>query len=524
MCSYNALNGVPTCADPYILQTVLREHWGWTKENQYVTSDCDAIQNIFMPHDYASTREQAVADALNAGTDLNCGTYYQSHLPAAYSDGLFSESTLDQALIRQFSALVKLGYFDPATATPYRSLNFGDVSTPASGALALKAAQEGLVLLKNDGTLPVSTSSPSGGNLTVALIGDWANATSQMQGNYFGVAPYLHSPLYAAQQLSGVTVNYAAGVGGYGDPTTDDWQTATETAAGADVIIIADGIDVTVEAEGMDRYTIDWTAAQQDLTNELAAMGKPTILLQMGDQLDDTPFLSNDNVSAIIWGGYPGQDGGTALMNVVFGKTAPAGRLPVTQYPAAYVNEVPMTDMNLRPNATSGNPGRTYKWFNNSILPFGYGLHYTNFTTSFANSSSTFSFDISALMSNCTSYSYPDLCPFQTIPVTVQNTGSTTSDFVTLLFVAGEYGPTPYPIKQLVSYQRLSNITAGSSQTASLNLTLGSLARYDSNGNAMLYPGDYSLLVDVPTQATMTFTLTGSVATLDQWPARPSKG
>ena len=110
----------------------------------------------------------------------------------------------------------------------------------------------------------------------------------------------------------------------------------------------------------MDRYTIDWSAAQQDLLERLAAMGKPTILLQMGDQLDDSLFLANQNISAILWGGYPGQDGGTALMNVLFGKTAPAGRLPVTQYPAAYVNEVLMMDMNLRPNASSGNPGRTY--------------------------------------------------------------------------------------------------------------------------------------------------------------------
>ena len=315
MCSYNALNGVPTCADSYLLQDILRGHWGWTNEQQYVTSDCDAIENIYMPHDYTSTREQAVADALLAGTDLNCGTYYPTHLPAAYAQGLFNESVLDQALIRQYSALVKVGYFDPASATPYRSLTFADVSTPAAEALALKAAEEGITLLKNDGTLPLKST-----NISVAIMGSWANATTQMQGNYYGIAPYLHSPYYAAQQTF-QKVYIAPGVGGQGDPTTNSWQESLQAASQADIIIVADGIDISVEAEGMDRYTVAWTGNQIDLTSEVAAMGKPTILLQMGDQLDDTPFLNNPNISAIVWGGYPGQDGGTGEESITFLQT-----------------------------------------------------------------------------------------------------------------------------------------------------------------------------------------------------------
>ena len=515
MCSYNSLNGVPTCADPYLLQDILREHWGWTNDNQYVTSDCDAIQNIYLPHAYTNNSQQAVADAMNAGADLNCGTYYQTHLPIAYSEGLFNESVIDRAIVRLYSALIKVGYFDPASATPYRSLTWSDVSTPASEQLALRAAEEGITLLKNDGTLPLKNT-----NVSVALIGSWSNASTQMQGNYYGIAPYLHSPLYAAQQIFPI-VNYAAGVGGQTDPTTDDWQEALATASESDIIIVADGIDTSVEAEGMDRYLIGWSGGQIDLLQEFAAMGKPIILLQMGDQLDDTPWLNNPNVSAIIWGGYPGQDGGTALMNVVTGKVAPAGRLPVTQYPASYVNEVAMTDMSLRPNATTGNPGRTYKWFNESVLEFGYGMHYTNFTLSPSNLSSS-TYDIANLACNTTKYL--DLCPFISLNVTVANTGSVTSDFSTLAFISGEYGPQPYPIKQLVAYSRLYNITGGSSATTQLNLTLGSLARYDDSGNAILFPGNYSILLDVPTQTTLDFTLSGSQLVLDQFPTRPTQG
>lgn len=513
MCSYNALNGVPTCANSYLLQDILRDHWSWNNEDQYVTSDCDAIQNIFEPHNYASTREQAVADSLIAGTDLNCGTYYPTHLPTAYSEGLFNETVIDQAIVRLYSSLIKLGYFDPPSATPYRSLTFANVSTPSAKQLALKAAEEGIVLLKNDGTLPLRST-----NVSVALIGSWANATDQMQGNYYGIAPYLHSPLYAAME-AGFEVHYATGVSGQGDPTTDAWQEALSASEEADVIVIADGIDTSIEAEGMDRYTIDWTGAQIDLAEQLAAMGKPTLLLQMGNQLDDTPFLKNPNISAIVWGGYPGQDGGTALTNILTGKVAPAGRLPVTQYPAAYVSEVPMTDMNLRPNATSGNPGRTYRWYNQSVIEFGYGLHYTNFSIN-ANVSSN-RYNISDLGCNSTLL---DLCPFTTINAEITNAGSVTSDFVALAFVAGEYGPEPYPLKQLVAYERLHQVSAGASATAQLNLTLGNLARYDDDGNAIIFPGNYSLLLDVPTQTTIDFALVGDQLMLDEFPKRPSRG
>lgn len=244
-----------------------------------------------------------------------------------------------------------------------------------------------------------------------------------------------------------------------------------------------------------------------------------------GGQLDDSSLFSNPNVSAIVWDGYPGQDGGTALIDIITGKAAPAGRLPITRYPTNYIQEVAMTDMNLRPGPN--NPGRTYKWFPNPVVEFGFGVHYTNFTASFANKSLSSTYAISDLGSSCSNSTskYLDLCPFTTVPISVTNTGtSKTSDFVALLFVSGSHGPQPYPIKSLVAYQRLYSIAPGASQTAMLNLTMGSFARVDDNGNSVLYPSDYSLLVDVPTPAVVNFTLTGSQAMLDQWPQRPAQG
>jgi len=299
----------------------------------------------------------------------------------------------------------------------------------------------------------------------------------------------------------------------------------TAAAQGADLIIIAEGINDDDESESNDRMLIDWSPGKVDLINQLATMGTPIVLLQFGDQLDQTPFLNNPNISAILWGGYPGMAGGDAIVNILTGKTSPAGRLPVTQYPGDYVNQVDMTDMNLRPNSSSGNPGRTYKWYDGAVLPFGYGLHYTNFSAKVVPSKNT-TYDISQLVSSCSrsQYKYLDLCPFDKFKVNVTNTGSVSSDFVTLGFISGQNGPKPYPIKELVAYQRLFNISSHASQTATLNLTLGSLARRDVNGDQILYPGDYGMLVDVPTQAVWNFTLTGSPVTLDQWPQRPAQG
>jgi xylan 1,4-beta-xylosidase len=535
MCSYNALNGVPTCADSYILQDVLRDHWNWEGDGHYVTSDCDSIQNIYVPHDFVGTREQAAAEALVAGCDLSCGTTFPLRLPGAYDEGLFNETIIDQALTRLYSALVRLGYFDPADSNEYRSYTFNDVSTPEAQALALRAAESGMTLLKNDGTLPMNFNSSDGSNITIAIVGSWGNATDEMLGNYAGIPPYTHSPLYALQQLPNVNAIYAS----FSNfPTTDDWPAGIRAADEADIIIYATGLTTDQESESLDRETVAYGAGQIDVGRQLAAYGKPMIIAQFGTSLDQSEWLANENVSAIIWGGYPGQDGGTALINVITGVTAPAGRLPMTIYPKSYTDTVDMTDMSLRPNKSSGNPGRTYRWYDSPVLPFGYGLHYTNFSTSVSSPNDTSSsgsgsaYNLTSLVSSCNSSAHLDLCPFLSVPISVSNTGQTTSDYVTLGFLTGQYGPQPYPIKTLVGYERLASIAPGEQRTATLNLTLGSLSRFDERGDQRLYPGDYALMIDVGEEngsmGMWNFTIEAGTGgeegeLLDAWPQMPAE-
>jgi beta-D-xylosidase 4 len=519
MCSYNAVNGVPACADPYLLQTILREKWNWTADQQWVTSDCDAIDNVFTDHHYTRTPEQAVAESLKAGTDIDCGPYYQKYLPNAYEQGLFNESVLDMALIRQYSSLLRLGYFDPPENQPYRSLNFDSVNTPFNQALAKRAAVEGIVLLMNNGILPLSLAA----NSSIALIGNWVDATKQMQGNYEGIAPFLISPLAAAKKLN-VIVSHI------NEP---------EDAKDYDIIIYIGGIDNSIENEGKDRNQITWNATQLDTIAKVAAHGKEVLVIQMGGgQVDSSFIASNPNVSALIWGGYPGQAGGDALFDIITGKAAPAGRLPITQYPSKYIFEVPMTDMSLRPGPRSS--GRTYKWYTGKpVFEFGHGLHYTNFSASIvlsnptrdASESISGSYTIDSLISTCknaigspeSSVKYMDKCAFGTLRVSIKNTGNVTSDFVTLAFLSGSFGPVPHPKKSLVAYQRLIGIESGASEVANLNLTLGNLARVDVNGNLVLYPGNYSLIVDNKGLATVNITLVGESVVLDVWPQAPAR-
>jgi beta-D-xylosidase 4 len=337
-----------------------------------------------------------------------------------------------------------------------------------------------------------------------------------------GVSTYLRSPLWALQQLN-VSINYAGGnPGGQGDPTTDRWLGLQPAISASDVLIYIGGIDNNVEEEDHDRYSLQWTGAQLDVIGQLADTGKPTIVVTMGGgQIDSSPLVNNPNISALLWAGYPGQDGGPAILDILTGKAAPAGRLPQTQYPSSYVSEVSMTNMALRPG--ENNPGRTYRWYNGTaVYEFGHGLHYTNFSASISSGVQQ-SYAISDLTSNCTE-AHLDQCPFASAAVDVRNTGNTTSDYVALGYIAGNHGPAPLPKKTLVAYQRLFGIAGGSSSTATLNLTLASLARVDEMGNKVLYPGDYSLLIDNGPLASLNFTLTGDSAgkILEEWPQPPA--
>jgi beta-D-xylosidase 4 len=522
MCALNNVNGEPACGSSYLMQTILRDHWNWKGDDNWIVSDCGAIGSFYLERGMGTSAAGTAITAalsLKAGTDLNCGYIYNASLPVAYDQGLISEDDLDRALIRLYSSLVNLGYFDPVSKRQYSNLGWNNVATNRSIQVARETASKGMVLLKNDGLLPITEVAGK----KLALIGAIANDTIpylNTLGGYSGPTKFLHPALYGAQQLAW-KVSFTNGTA-VNTNSTSGFAKALSIAQDADYVIYVGGLDNTIEAESFDRTSISWPGNQLDLINQLATLGKPMTVIQMGGgQVDDSAILANKNISALLWGGYAGQDSGPALFDVITGVVAPAGRLPVTQYPAKYAEQVPMTDMSLRPSAP--NPGRTYRWYKDSVIEFGYGLHYTNFEAKFTTKSGN-TYNINSLVSKAKHLDEPiDLAPFDTFKASVTNVGNTTSDYVALLFaVTTDAGPSPYPRKTLVSYTRAAGIKPKETRAIQLDVNLGSIARTNNRGDLVLYPGSFTLEIDVegvlPVQPQLQFKITGTNYTLDNFP------
>ncbi|TDZ16578.1 putative exo-1,4-beta-xylosidase bxlB [Colletotrichum orbiculare MAFF 240422] len=506
MCSYNGVNGTPLCANAYLLETVLRRHWGWDGDGRYVSTDCDCVALMVSHHRYAPDLGHAAAWSMRAGTDLECNASPGSEaLQSAWNQSLVSEAHVDRALTRLYTALVSVGLFDSGRADPLRSLGWADVDTQEARKLAYRAAVQGAVLLKNDGVLPL----PKEAKQKYALVGPWVEATTQMQGNYFGPAPYLLSPYRAAQDL-GIEFTYTLGSRMNG--SDDSFEEAMASAKNADTIIFMGGVDNTLEAETLDRKTLAWPQPQLELLRALSALGKPIVVLQFGGgQVDDTELLANASINAILWAGYPGQSGGKVIIDIIFGTAAPAGRLSVTQYPASYNEAVPSTDMDLRPGPGNSGLGRTYRWYTGETpVPFGFGLHYTTFDVGLVvrgkqqldRTDQAVHLGGSHDVSGTPNWHHVLTKPVITVAVSATNTGETTSDYVALVFMRSDVGPEPRPLKTLVGYTRLRDIKPGATVTQDIVITIES----------------YQLFVDVDNKASQHFVIKGSPVLIERFP------
>lgn len=374
MCSYNQVNGKPTCADPDLLSGVIRGEW---KLNGYIVSDCDSVDVLYNSQHYTKTPEEAAAITILAGLDLNCGSFLGQHTEAAVKAGLVNEAAIDKAVSNNFATLMRLGFFDGDPSKQlYGKLGPKDVCTPEHQELAREAARQGIVLLKNGpGSLPLSPTSIK----TLAVIGPNANVTKTMIGNYEGTPCKYTTPLQGL--TASVATTYQPGCSNVACSTAqvDD---AVKIAASADATVLVMGADQSIEAESRDRIDILLPGQQQLLITQVANASKgPVILVIMsGGGMDVSFAKTNDKITSILWVGYPGEAGGASIADVIFGYYNPSGRLPMTWYPQSYVDKVPMTNMNMRPDPSSGYPGRTYRFYNGeTVYSFGDGLSYSKF-------------------------------------------------------------------------------------------------------------------------------------------------
>ncbi|CAL5385674.1 unnamed protein product [Camellia sinensis] len=383
MRAYNQVNGVPSCAHRNLLQKA-RIEWGF---QGYITTDCDAVAVIYEYQRYSEAPEDAVADVIKAGVDMNCGTYFLQYTQLAIKQSKIQEDDIDRALLNLLSVQFRLGFFnrEPGKGS-FANLGPQDVCSAEHRKLALEAARQGIVLLKNDNKfLPLNQKLIA----SIAIIGPLANDSSQLGGDYAGVPcnsrslfegfwPYVSKTLYASG-CSNIQCN-----------SSDGFAEAVHVSRESDVVIVIAGLDLSQENEGHDRVSLLLPGRQMDLISAVSSANKAAIILILmgGGPIDVSFAKENPDIASILWIGYPGEAGGQAIAEVIFGKFNPGktgGRLPMTWYPESFTN-VPMNDMSLRSNPSRGYPGRTYRFYTGDVVyEFGHGLSYSNYTCKFAS-------------------------------------------------------------------------------------------------------------------------------------------
>ena len=463
----------------------------------FVVSDCDAVETIYTQHHYTKSVEETVALALHAGTDLDCGNFYRNNSQAALDNKTIVQADIDQALTRTFNILVRLGYFDPPEDQPYRQLSPKDVDTDQSRQLALDAAQQSIVLLKNvNNALPLNIDQLQ--NKRIAIIGPAANVTDLMQGNYYGRAPYLISPLNAFLNITqGHSINISYTLGCKMNGTDESgFAAAIELARNSDVVIYFGGMDQSMAREGHDRLSIDFADIQLSLIEQLEqVVHSPLhVVIMSGSSLDLTYIRDSNKYGSLIWMGYAGQSGGTAIANAMFGQYNPGGRLPITFYPAAYVVDFSMRDMQMRPSPT--NAGRSYKFYTGqAVYEFGHGLSYTTFSYSWYNDSSESMISIESLFEQNTFDGKKVVA--QIYRVNVTNTGPIFGNDVVLGYVTPPtkslYDPSP-PLKRLFGFERV-RLDVNQTTQVFFPLNVQSLLTVAQNGTKWLEPGSYKIII-----------------------------
>jgi len=384
MGAYNSLYGIPACASSFLLTDILRKQWGF---EGYIVSDCGAIHNIWgdQEHHFVATPEEAAAAAVKAGCNVCCGRDYNA-LVRAVQKGLISEKEIDEALAYTLATRFKLGLFDPPELCPYSKIGINQNDTPEHEALALKVAEESIVLLKNDRLLPLNRAKIN----RIAVIGTNAASTSMLAGNYNGRAARPVTILDGIRQVAGpgIEVSFAAGgplaLRKDGSNKTGEEQIgeAVAVAESADVVVYVGGISARFEGEEMrrandfegfaggDRTRIELPSVQTDLLKALAATGKPVIFVNCSGSAMAMPW-EIQHLPAILQAWYPGEQGGRAVGEVLFGDVNPSGHLPITFY-ASTADLPDFTDYSMSK--------RTYRYFDGKpAFSFGYGLSYTQF-------------------------------------------------------------------------------------------------------------------------------------------------
>ncbi len=480
MCAYNRFEGAPCCASGRLLKDILRSKW---KFNGHIVTDCWAISDMVGFHKTYANEEEAAVASLLAGSDLSCGPEMGELKKAVQQDPSLVKN-IDSALFHLLLTRFKLGMFDPPQQVPWSVLSLKDNNTSHNRALAKQVALESMVLLKNaDNVLPLKKD-----QATIAVIGPYADDVDVLLGNYNGTptAPVTFLNGIKTKLGTGVKILYAPGTKSPDTKYADEKEknnyldSAIAVAGRSDLVIVVAGISSNLEGEELkikidgfdkgDRTSLDLPADQEELLKALYATGKKIVLVLTGGSALSINW-EKENIPAIIDAWYPGEEGGTALADILFGDHDPSGRLPVTFYKS--VTDLPAFD-------NYDMKGRTYRYFNKEPLyPFGYGLSYSSFKYD------SIFVDKKQVSKNATI----------TVSVKLSNTGEYDGDEVVQLYVkkAGE-NTALYPIKALQGFKKVF-LKKNESKTISFSLGVDQLRYYDEMAKTYkVAAGEYKLL------------------------------
>ncbi|RRT34891.1 hypothetical protein B296_00051907 [Ensete ventricosum] len=517
----------PMTASKYAVYFVRGLQGDSFRGRRYIASDCDAVALIYGADGYAKSAEDAVADVLKAGMDLNCGDYVQKYAGSAVKEGKLSESEINRALHNLFSLRMRLGLFNASPKHQASGTIFANqICSKEHQDLALEAAQDGVVLLKNTANLlPLARSKVT----SLGVIGPNANVGYKLLGNYGGPPCKGITPLGALQTYVGST-RYVAGCDS-AVCTSSSIDDAVQLAKSVDYVIMFMGLDQDQEREDLDRVDLVLPGMQQTLVSSVAGASKRPIILVLlsGGPVDITFAKLDGRIGGILWAGYPGEAGGLAIARIIFGEHNPGeashslaesykveafyhkpetrGRLPVTWYPQEFTR-VPMTDMRMRADAASGYPGRTYRFYTGKpVYRFGYGLSYTTYSYEFEAEAVTSIYLNDSLPLQATANS--DIPSYNTASigsnacgklklsaaVSVKNHGPMAGKHPVLLFSRWPSLQHGKPVKQLIGFKSV-HLEAGEITKVVFSLwPCRQLSRAMGDGTRVLDGGSHFLVV-----------------------------
>jgi beta-glucosidase len=471
MCAYNRTNNEACCGNTYLLQDVLRNQW---KFKGHIVSDCWAISDFYNGHKVSKNDEDAAALALKRGVNLECGNSFPA-LIKAVKDGLVSEKEIDSSLSVLMRTKFKLGLFDPFGSTPYDHLSENIINSKEHRELARKVAQQSVVLLKNNGVLPLKNDLRK-----YFVTGPNAASVDALMGNYYGVNDHYVTILEGLTGgiKDGSQLQYKAGTLLNGI-SHDQLHWSVGEAKSSDATIMVMGITGFLEGEegesiasttAGDRLDYNIPKNQIDFLRALKNGNKNPVIAVItgGSPMNLTEV--HEIADAVVMAWYPGEEGGNAVADVIFGKVSPAGRLPLT-FPKS-LDQLPAYE-------NYSMKGRTYRFMNaEPMYPFGFGLSYTSFKYS----------DLKI--------SQPSVQKNESLDATVMvsNTGKVKSDEVVELYISHLNAGNDAPIYALKHFKRIT-LSGGEHTAIHFKITPDMLMLVNNDGENVFVPGDVKIFI-----------------------------